>query len=161
MFSGQYLLVLGGIMIFSMVLLTFYKGDNYRATSSIYNEAILTSTGVAQSLMEEILIRDFDEKTISDTLDSPSGLTSSHYLGGDASETEKNEFDDVDDFDGFTQVNTFSRLGSFYSIVDVYYINPSYSSVKSSIATFHKRIDVSVTNQYLADTLNINHIISY
>ncbi len=161
MHSGQNFLVIGSIVLFSMLIISFYQGENYRTATTIYSDALLSSSGIGQSLLSEILMRKFDENTINDTLETPSELTTSGSLGTDSGESAVISYDDVDDFDGYTQIDSLSILEAFTTNVEVYYVNPSQPDVKTSTRTFYKRIDIGISNSYLTDTTKFYYIISY
>jgi MSHA pilin protein MshD len=108
------------------------------------------------SLLEEILSKKFDEN-----IQKPW----SNPLGPDADETDKEKFDDVDDFDNYTD----SYLGLSRKVL-VYYVNPDLTSSEppyhldtvqpdSSNDLDYKRIDVEVTHS-LVGTIKVSTVVS-
>ncbi len=159
--TGQSLMVIVGILLLTVFILTVYRASTARITISLVNEATITATGLAQSLIEEIQIKSFDEKTIGQTVTSTDSLTASGLLGKDTGEILVTQFDDVDDYNNYTRSDSLSRLGTFYSKVDVYYVQKFTPEAKTSSRTFTKRIDLFVTNFSLTDTIKLFHVVSY
>jgi hypothetical protein len=162
MYSGQTLLTIGGILLLTFAILTFYESEGSTTSMTIYNEAVITATGLGQSIIEEIALRPFDENTIGKIVDSPDSLTDYYNLGPDT-ELEKliANMDDIDDFDGYTRKDSLSRLGNFNIKVDVNYVKYEEPDSVVFSRTFYKQAVVSVTNTYLVDTLRLSYTASY
>jgi hypothetical protein len=154
-------MVIVGILLLTVFILTVYRASTARITISVLNEATITATGLAQSLIDEIQIKSFDEKTISQTITSEDSLTAVGLLGPETGEILVTQFDDVDDYKNYTRSDSLSRLGTFNSRVDVYYVQKLTPETRSSVRTFTKRIDVFVTNFSLTDTIKLYHVVSY
>lgn len=161
MFSMERLLVLGSMVLFAMLVLSFTRSSLSHSESTLNNEALVTGVALSQSMIEEIQSRAFDENTITAAVTTTSGLTSAASLGTESGETTSTNFDDVDDFNSYSRTESLERLGNFYISVDVCYVNYSNPTVKVTSKTFNKRIDVNIYNLYLPDTLSIYKIISY
>ena len=174
MSSGQSWLAIGAMVILSYLSLTYQRGQNLQVSSTLTYESIIAATGIGQSMLEEISGLSFDEITIGGKAENPDTLTIPSKLGPDLTEGTKKKFDDIDDFNGFTQIDTLSRLGRFESKVKVYYVEPGNLNVKAVNQTFLKRVDISVANSffkkfddeqtaqwYATDTLYLSHIMSY
>jgi len=155
------LLVLGGLVLFAILVLSFTRSSLSHTESTLNNEAMVTAVALGQSMIEEIQSRAYDENTIATSIVSTSGLSSSASLGAETGESISTNYDDIDDYDGITRTQSLDRLGNFSISVDVYYINYSNPDVKVTSKTFNKRIDINIYNTYMADTLTINKIISY
>lgn len=158
MSSIQQFLVIGGMALFSYLLLNYYKADTNQTATALYNEAIITATSIGQSIIDEIQTKSFDETTIQSTKTSPEALSS---IGKEVFETSSSIKNDIDDYNNFVRKDTLSRLGVFTTKVQVYYVDLNKPNVKSPTKTFSKRIDVYITNKFLQDTLKLNHIFSY
>ena len=150
MTSGQSWMAIGAMVILSYLSLTFHQSQNIQLTSSFTFEAIITSTGIGQSLLEQISGLSFDEFTVEGNTSVPDSLTNHFSLGPESGESNITLFDDIDDFNGFTQYDTLSRLGIFESNVKVYYVDEPDLDHDVMTKTFIKRIDVAVVNTYLA-----------
>lgn len=161
MSTGQSMLVIVGLLLFSIFMLTVYRSSTARISLTLLNEATITATGIGQSLIDEIQVKAFDEKTVGTSISTPDSLTPSGSLGKDTGETLLTHFDDVDDFHNYTRTDSLSRLGAFNSKVTVSYVQKFTPEVKTTTRTFSKRIDVFVMNQALTDTIKLYHIITY
>ncbi|MGB9664820.1 MAG: hypothetical protein ACPL25_07890 [Ignavibacteria bacterium] len=159
--TGQTLLVTIGLLLFTIFILTVYRTTSSRFAFAVANEAIISGTAIAQSMIDEISQKSFDEKVISGVVSSPDSLTPSENLGPDAGETDFTKYDDIDDYDDFQKVENLSRLGNFNTKVSVYYVSSTNPDKKSMSRTFYKRVDVFVTNSFITDTIKLYRIISY
>ena len=173
MTSGQSWMAIGAMVILSYLSLTFHQSQNIQLSSNFTYEAVITSTGIGQSLIEQAAGLSFDEFTIEGTTSDPDSLTSYDSLGPESGESDVTMFDDIDDFNGYVKFDTLSRLGIFESRVEVYYVNKSDLDDNAMDKTFIKRIDVTVINPFLArisgqeeemyepDTLYFNQVMTY
>ncbi len=159
MSTTQTLLTIGGILLLTFLILSYYRSSGTQTEISINNEAIITGTGIAQSLFDEIQGKAFDETTTTASVSDANNLSSS--LGKDSGESLRSSFDDVDDYRKYTTNDTLSKLGVFFSEIDVNYVSASDPDVISYSRTFAKRVDITVTNDYLTDTLKFSQVISY
>ncbi len=159
--TGQTLLVTVGLLLFTIFVLTVYRTTTSRFAFAIANEAMISGTAIAQSMIDEISQKSFDEKTISKVITNPDSLTPVKFLGPDEGETDFTKYDDIDDYNGFKKLETLTRLGNFKTWVDVYYVTSTNLDVKSMSPTFYKKIDVFVTNNFITDTIKLYRIISY
>ncbi len=141
--------------------MSLHSSHSSQTSATLYNEAVITGTGIAQSLMEEIQSKAFDENTISGAVDSPDSLTFPLNLGPETGETSPTKFDDVDDYHDYTTTETHNRLGDLDVAAKVYYINKMSPQSKGFGRTFLKRVDIYVSTFVLKDTLKFNHVIKY
>lgn len=159
--SSQLILVLGGIVLLSILSMNYYNANRTKQNADYYNQALITGTGIAQSLLDEIMSRAFDEKTRTKAQTTTDSLTISGSLGPDSGEGNVNAYDDVDDYKNYTRQDTLGILGMFRSSVNVYYISTFSPNSPTTTRTFSKRVDIKVTNAWISDTIKVNHIISY
>jgi|ERR1035437_10241943 hypothetical protein len=165
MSAGQQLLVLGAIVLLSIFILRVYTTENGTTKNTITNAAIIKATGVAQTLLEQIQTEAFDSATVSKSVSSTSALTPVGGLGPDLllGETSFTKFNDVDDYNNYSEIDTIGSTDIFNVKVRVSYATKMNPDVSSSVPTFSKRVDISVYNKYLnlIDTLKLSKIISY
>ncbi len=114
--------------------------------NSVQAEFQNTASLIGQSYMEEIISKKFDETLVNDPLASAPW---SDPLGSDGGES-RSSYDDVDDFDGYTEDPVANYTG-FSTSVTVYYVDPDSSDLDtvqpdSSSSLDYKRIDVTVTH---------------
>ncbi|MBU0561579.1 MAG: hypothetical protein KJ799_17060 [Bacteroidetes bacterium] len=161
MAGSQQLLVLASIFFLTMLIVSFYQSSNEQLTLSLSNEAIITAAGIGQGVIEDAQNRAFDEKTITASVSVADSLTLPASLGPESGEATVFQFDDIDDFDEYAFSDSLDRLGDFDVSVSVRYVNNLLPESTPSVRTFSKRIDVSVFNTYLIDTLRLSYIVSY
>ncbi len=132
-----------------------------RMVASYSNEAIINASGLAQSVIDEIQMKAFDEKTVIASVSNADSLTNANSLGPETGEINNTDFDDVDDYKNYNTVVTLDRMGDFNMSVSVSYVNTLNPSIKSSIPTFSKHIEIKLTNYNILDTLTFDQIIAY
>jgi hypothetical protein len=163
MSAGQQLLVLGAIVLLSIFILRVYTTENSNTKNTVTNAAIIKATGVAQTLLEQIQTEAFDSATVSKSVSTTSALTPVSGLGPDPGETSFTKFNDVDDYNNYSEIDTIGSTDIFNVKVRVSYATKMNPDVPSSVPTFSKRVDISVYNKYLnlIDTLKLSKVISY
>jgi len=159
--SIQMFLTIGGLALLSVLMLIFFSSSGVQYDTKKSNEAIITATGVAQSLIEEIAAKAFDEKTIAHTMNKTDSLTLANSFGPDAGETNRLLFDDIDDYNKYTSVDSLGGLGAFHYRVIIRYAQKFNPDIISLARTFTKRADISVTNSYMQDTLKLTYVYTY
>ena len=158
---SQLILLAGSMVLLGIISLTIYNSFNSKTDSDLYNEAYITASGIAQSIIDQILTKSFDQNTRTTSVSNPSSLTAVASLGPDAGESSVLQFNDVDDYKNYTRADTMSVLGIFNTQVDVNYVSKMNPDQISAAKTFTKRINIFVTNTYLKDTLKIKYATAY
>ncbi|MFA4924799.1 MAG: hypothetical protein WC557_11450 [Ignavibacteriaceae bacterium] len=157
----QQLLIIGALIILGSLVLTFNRSTQNVNANNYFNIALIDATASAQSLIEGIQTKAFDENTVSASVSSTSALTAVGLLGPDAGETVAIQFDDVDDYRNYTEIDSFKQFGVFSLSVQVNYVQKYSPETVSSAPTFLKKVDVTVTNPFLVYSLTLSRIISY
>jgi MSHA pilin protein MshD len=153
-----------GITLIEMVIIISVLGvaipgllKNWADVSwrSVGSELLADATFYARGLLEEIQSKNFDEKTAP----NPSWSTT---LGADTGETSSSLFDDVDDFNGYSDLPG----GGFTRTVAVAYILLSGSSwvdaTPAQSPTDYKRVTVTVAhNNNFVKSIQLQTIVSY
>ncbi len=159
--SGHMLLTIAGVFLLSNLILNVHKANTERMIATYTSESVIDASGLAQSVIDEIQTKAFDENTITKAISKTELLTSVKNLGPETGEVKNTDFDDIDDYNNYTTKITLDRMGDFDVKVNIAYVNTLNPQVKSSSSTFSKHVEVLVTNYSLMDTLKFNHIISY
>lgn len=168
--TGQSILTIGAMLLLSVLVLrmnnTLFYSGNVVSTSKLGIIAI----SLAQSRLEEIKSKAFDENTVSSALSATSGLTTAAKLGPESGEVYP-VYDDIDDFNGFTRVDTvqinpnLAKSGSnveyFNESCSVVYVASNTPEVTSASQTWNKKITVFVTHKLMSDTIKVSTIFSY
>jgi len=161
MSGAQHLLAIAAILLLTTLILNVHRSTGEKILITYTNESVITGTGVAQSMMDEITVKAFDENTVFHPVFDADSLTTVNSLGADLNEYSRTDFDDVDDYQNFQDTVTTDRMGEFNVKVLVAYVNPNNLESLSSVRTFTKRIKVMVTNFNLPDTIRLSHIVGY
>lgn len=159
--SGHMLLTIAAIFLLSNLILNVHNANTDRMLANYTSESVIDATGLAQSIIDKIQSKAFDENTIADAVWSPDSLTPPNKLGPEMGESIQTEFDDIDDYNNFSTTITQERMGDFNINVKVFYVNTVNPNLKSNIPTYSKLIELSIVNFSLLDTLKYSHIISY
>jgi hypothetical protein len=171
--SGQSVLTIGAFVVLSSMTLNVNTQLTDTGTTGLEMEATLDGISIAQSMLDEVLSKEFDQKTTGDVRAySPNDLTaasnfgpdgtSQTIVGIDSSRTSvfqsQTKFDDVDDYNGYGRKVWNPRFGWFNVAVSVSYANEDNSSTTQTDRSFYKLVTVSVSHPNLVKDNN-NHII--
>ncbi len=170
--TGQTLLVIGAFAILSLITVSANSTILTTTTTGLEMEANLSALSMAESMMDEILDKPFDQAVASGArIFSPSGMTSVGSLGPDAGETittnggidtssidtflSKTRFNDVDDYNHYHRQAWDPRLGWFDVVDTVTYVDEDNMTLIAT-QTFHKQITITVTNSSMSKDNNGN-----
>ncbi|MEX1213056.1 MAG: hypothetical protein WEA36_09440 [Balneolaceae bacterium] len=144
--------VIGAMIIFSMILLNanslMLRNQQIQVESELEQEVV----ALAQEIIEEARTRSFDQVTWQATAppaEIPEGFSPSAQLGPDSGESDRTQFNDFDDYDGWSQ-QAETAQGVYDMDVEVEYVdNVNYQTTASS-STF-KKMTVHITHPLLRD----------
>lgn len=183
---GQMMLSVGAMFLLGIIILS--ANSTLLQTDSVVKsgEFGVASISLATSLVEEVQGKMFDEAGADTIVANTSELTEPAKLGPEASEeyrtvdTSKHDFDDVDDFNGFSvefvsdttkpMVATYRgdsrgfRADYFVGARMVYVTaggGVANLNTASGTSTWHKKLIVTVTSPSSKDTLVFPTILSY
>ena len=161
MSGAQQILAIASIFLLTTLILNVHRTTSEKMITTYGNESFITGTGIAQSMMDEVIVKAFDENTVHQPVFDTGSLTLESSFGPDNGETSKYDFDDIDDFHNYTETKTMDRMGDFNLKVLVAYVDRDNLENESSQPTFTKRIKVMVTNFSLPDTIRLSQIVGY
>lgn len=158
--TGQSLITIAAMMLLSILVL--------RINNTILNTGRivqgtrfgLLATSMATSMMEEISSKSFDEYTTNNNATSLSQLTSPSKLGPESGDVYPN-YDDVDDYNGYSRVDSTMPSAIFKISCVVYYVASTTPDVISNTATWNKKITVTVSSVSMPDTVRMATVFSY
>jgi len=159
--SGHMFLTIAGVILLSNLILNVHKANTNRMLTNYTSESVINASGLAQSIIDMIQSKAFDENTIDAAVWQLDSLTAAINLGPESGENMHTEFDDIDDYNNYSTTVSLDRMGDFDINVNVFYVNTLNPQIKSSITTYSKKIELSIINYSLLDTLKYYHIISY
>jgi hypothetical protein len=157
----QVLLIIGALLLLSQISLNVNKSTLDMYDVSYDNEALLTATNIAESILQEVAAKPFDENVIGKSVSNPDTLTSPLLLGPEYGE-EYPSFDDVDDYNGHVRTISSGRLGNFTVTVSVCYTTRALLGNCSSSRTFLKKVAVEVSgNPKMKNSVSASSIVAY
>lgn len=159
--SGNQLLTIAGIFLLSILILNSNKANTERAMTLYTTGSVIDANGVAQSFLDEIQCKAFDETTVYKAVWSADSLTLRNDLGTEFGETQNTDFDDIDDYNNYSTTITLDEFGDFNVITRVEYVESMNPELISNIPTYSKRVEVAITNFSYPDTLKFYQVISY
>ncbi len=159
--SGHMFLAIAGVILLSNLILNVHKANTERMIATYTSESVINASGLAQSIIDMIQSKAFDENTTEAAVWQLDSLTAAINLGPESGENMHTEFDDIDDYNNYSTTVSLDRMGDFDINVNVFYVNTLNPQIKSSITTYSKKIELSIINYSLLDTLKYYHIISY
>jgi hypothetical protein len=159
---AQLIQIIGAFLVLSTLTLSVNSTMLSSVMVSLECEAMLNATSIGQSLIDEILSKNYDEKTVNKKVYNTSELSSVAALGPDAGEAivvpDTKElslirFDDVDDYHNYVRVvNDSTHLGTYTARVSIAYVQESNCETASNTPTYFKRITVQIENAYMRQT---------
>ncbi len=156
-------ITVGAIVLLTLVILRI--NNVFFSTSSVMLDTKfgVMAVSLGSSIIEEANSKAFDAATDSSSVSDLSSLTAPSSLGPASGEVYPN-FNDFDDFNGFTKStegdSTF-QSAVFNIDCKVVYINPSNPNVDAGVKTWHKKLTVTVTSPSMKDTVRLSTIFSY
>ncbi|MBN2208195.1 MAG: hypothetical protein JW759_02705 [Candidatus Coatesbacteria bacterium] len=158
MTSGQMMLALGAIVMLSTLALTLNSivldGNRVMMESELY----VSGTSVAQSFVEHAAVLAFDASVGSlDPSTFPGSFTSPGGLGPKSGENYPN-FNDVDDFNGYSATVSTTRA-DFNVSITVKYCDESGNA--SANRTFFKKMEVTASNPSIPTSIVVRRIFAY
>ena len=159
--GNQMMLSIAAMIFLSMLILNVHSSTTDKLIILYSNEAVIEATGIVQAVFEEIQTKAFDENTVSDAAKERNLLTPVLSLGKDSSEAVYTDFDDIDDYNGLSIIDSANVMGKFDLAVLVYYVAETSPYDSSGTRTYIKRVDVTISNESLPTTLSFKKLISY
>jgi len=156
--TGQMLITIGAMMLLSMVVLRVNNGFLNTNTVMMNSKYGVLAVSLATSIIEEATGKAYDEATVANSVSRTASLSS---VGKETGEVYP-DFDDFDDFDNLVKIDNTLPSAIFRIECQVDYINPGApNTAVTPTKTWHKRINVIVTSQSMADTVRMSSIYSY
>ncbi len=159
--GAQQILTIASILLITVLIVNVQRSTGDKIITTYTNESFISGTSIAQSIIDEMSVKSFDEQTIERPALEVENLTSTGFLGPDPGEDSRESFDDVDDYNQYEEVISNDRMGDFKIKVLVSYVNIDELEKLSGGKTFIKNISVSVTNYNLPTPLVLSRVIGY
>jgi hypothetical protein len=151
--TGQMLLSVGAIVLLGTTVITMNRSSLQNGTILQQTQIGIYGISLANSTIEEASGKAFDQNTDDNAVSTTGALTSPSYLGRESGETDPSNFNDFDDYNNMTKIDTVQGVDIFTTKAEVYYVSDANPEVKvTGSATFFKRMDVMVYGSGVADT---------
>ena len=157
MSNSQSMLSLGALLLLSLISLRFNSSALENTTIETENKVYLTAFSLADDLIEEIKQKAFDAATVDFPTTNPSDLTPPSGLGHGSGEVYPN-YNDIDDFNGFTKTISAPHAENYSVSSEVYYVSESDPNTKVMTQTFYKKVEVTVSSPYMRNPINLSFI---
>ena len=154
------LIVFGAFTILSTMALVVHRASLDTTDETLAHEANLIAITSAQQILGEVGSMNFDEHTIGRAvLAGDSILTPVDELGPEPGETVR---DDVDDYNGYTEMADSVRFPGILLSVHVAYADPADPTDASSVPTRMKRITVTAEDpHYLTAPITLSSVVAW
>ena len=150
---------IGAILLFSLISIRFNSTVLENMTMEVENKVYLTAFSLADDLLEQIKQKAFDEETIVFHSINPEELSPRNIFGYgvDPGETgDPSTFDDIDDYNGYTDSVSLPHAEGFRVTSSVEYVQAN--NFPSLAQTFFKRVEITVSSDYLSHPVKLSFI---
>lgn len=131
------------ILVLSLAFPALFKFFSEAIRLSVDSESVSTATQIAQSFMEEMHLKRFDENAEAPTGDlGYEPLTNGLDETFSESSSDHHNWDDVDDYNGYDQ--DYELDSSYHIKIDVFYVEDSDLETDAGSETSYKRIKIKV-----------------
>ncbi len=157
----ELLLTLGAMVIFGMTTITVNQ-NLLSGSEAIHDQQVeILTMNVAQKYIEDAKTKAFDENTINDE----NGITVNSFgnpgsLGPGTGESYPHNFDDVDDFNGLSLVDSSTTISMNVSVT-VKYVAATDLNTPVFTKQFYKIMTVNVNNEYLLAPVQAQYVFAY
>ncbi len=150
----QTFITIGAIVLLGILGITLNRIVSNAEQAKLAAEGIVTANSFAQELIKEIKQKNFD-KNVGDEITFNLAILTPVSQFGNNQNKPVSQFNSVEEYHSYKRAFNSSRLGNFNAVVNISYVNDNDFTQISQIQTRTKAILVSVTNQYLIDTLKL------
>jgi hypothetical protein len=168
--TGQTLLSIGALLILSITTLRVNTKIMMTDEVLIDSKIGILANSIAVSIIEKASRKSFDHNTAGGPVPL-SGLTSPGSLTWNHSDPDDNPpdlCDDFDDFNGYTQQDTFFGTVVYFSTSEVVYVDSTDPDVKAAGRSWHKKLTVKTYHRMVgepagtpSDTFKLSTLYSY
>lgn len=162
--TGQSLLTILAMVLLSVLILRV--NNTFLTTGSVLVDSkyVIEATSLASSKLQQVCDLAFDENTVNSRATGYNDLTVS--LNHESGETDESFYNDVDDYNNwhdtvYTVMEANKPAEKFLVKCKVDYVTSTIPIITSISPTWNKRVTVTVSNQFMPDTVKLSTIFSY
>lgn len=153
--TGQSMLSLGALILFSFLSVNFNSTILENTTVETENKVYLTAFSLADDLIEEIKKKAFDERTVDFQAIKQNQLT---YPPGPETGEVWPYFNDMDDYNNYIKPVSLPHVEDYEVSCTVNYVNSSGQDLTSQ--SYFKKVTIKVDSKYLRNPLYMKFIFS-
>ena len=164
--TGQSLLTILAMVLLSVLILRV--NNTFLTTGSVLIDSkfVITATSLATTQLQEVSSLAFDNYTDTNPTTDLNDLTPPASLGAESGETNDHLYNDIDDYNGWHKdvpivMESGKPAENFRVSCSVVYVSTANPDVTSNVATWNKKITVTVSNPFMPDTVKVSTIYSY
>lgn len=167
MSNTQMVLALGALILLSLIIINTSRSTMMTEDVLYDSNFGITATSIASSIIEDASKKRFDHVFYIDssTVYDANFFTSVGSLGPDSGEvsSDPKTFNDFDDYNDYSTLDTSmaKQTAPFNVECQVNYVSPDDLDNISGSKTFHKKITVRVSSEFMKDTIVMSSIYSY
>jgi hypothetical protein len=168
---GQTMLSAGALVLLTVLVINAHRLVVQSGDAAVSAEAAQVGIDLAQSLLDEIQTKRFDQYSDTSGTQNPSSFTDPSALGPGAGESitlpdtklykSIGKYNDVDDYHGYSRTAVVGQFSGFTLNVTASYVQDDDPDVIVSYRTYTKRVEVKVTNPTYFKDMTFSAIISY
>lgn len=159
--TGQTILVIFGFVLLSIFGLSVNRTTLQSRVIMQESGLLLSAISLGEKFIEEAEMLRFDEEP-SATI--PSSFTQPGQLGPDTGESYQN-FDDIDDYNGLTIVDSTSAHTPFTINIDVDYVDKAAPDTPVTTRTYFKKMHVCISSPHFVtlpnNSVNLTRVFGY
>jgi hypothetical protein len=171
---GQMLLVVLALALLATAQLMINSSILRASLVNMDSEARVDAISIAQATADEINSKSFDSATVSKVVHFLTELTPTSRLGREARLVElavpipdvepyqsKTGFDDIDDYNNYSRIDTSFHLGPFQVKSYVSYADPNNPTYTITSRSWYKKITVVVKHPNMVDSVVVHALLVY
>ncbi len=168
---GQTMLSAGALVLLTILVINAHRMVVQSGDAALSAEAAQIGIDLAQSLMDEIQTKKFDQFADESGYQPTSEFTEAAALGPGAGESftlpdtalyrSIGKYNDVDDYNGYSRNASVGQFHGFHLSVTVVYVRDDNPDVVVGYRTYTKRVQVTVSNTTFFKDMTFLAIVSY
>lgn len=168
---GQTMLSAGALVLLTILVINAHRLVVQSGDAAVAAEAAQVGIDLAQSLLDEIQTKKFDQFSDESGYQPTSEFTAAGSLGPGATESftlpdtvlykSIGKYNDADDYHGYSRLATVGQFHGYQLSVTVVYVNDDDPDQVVGYRTYTKRVQVRVSNTTYFSDMTFTAIVSY
>jgi len=168
---GQTMLSAGALMLLTILVINAHRLVLQSGDAAVAAEAAQVGIDLAQSLLDEIRTKKFDQFADTSGYQPTSDFTPASSLGPGAGESftlpdnktyqSIRKYNDADDYHGYSRNASVGQFSGFLLTVTVTYVSDDNPDLVVGNRTYTKRVQVTVANSAYFKNMTFSAIVSY